>query len=656
MRDCMPHNFPFRTARRALVTLFLVFGNSSDLFSQWSSNPVVNTAVCINTAVKTTPEIVADGNGGVIVSWRHFPGSFNTETRAQRLTSGGTAHWDTDGVVLNTNASSWPTLGDIRSLPDKKSGAYTYWRGPGSFFYYGLSCQHVDSMGTMQWQQVGSGPAFSGSYDIAADDTGGVKVAFNFHAAPPDSFSAIYTDYLVASSTSKTLESPRLVYDGYDGTIVVWQAGDDIYGQRVAGNGTLRWPANNSMGMELTDTSGRQSCPLVVRLPAAGSAIAWYEDKNSTRYVYVQQLDSAGVLLWGSKGKSVFASDSLIDKLSMISDNAGGVIVVFQTKSVEHGMDIIAQRLDAAGVPLWGANGLVVCDAADDQTMPRMIADGFGGTIIVWQDRRSGTGTDIYAQRVTMFGVSLWGSNGVVVSNAANDQENPVVASDGVGGAIVAWEDTRNGGADIYAQIVGSNGALPVQLAGFAGTFLGNRRVRLQWRTAGEMNNFGFEVQRRSVTSTEFITLPNSFVAGHGTTLQPHDYEWTDVDASSPQVQYRLKQMDLDGMVHFSEPIAVNTTTTIADEKVVRDYALAQNYPNPFNPTTQIHFELPQSGFVTLKVFDMVGREVATLVNDPRNSGSYTVRFDATNLSSGLYVYRLSAGSYSSVKKMIVMK
>ena len=114
--------------------------------------------------------------------------------------------------------------------------------------------------------------------------------------------------------------------------------------------------------------------------------------------------------------------------------------------------------------------------------------------------------------------------------------------------------------------------------------------------------------------------------------------------------------MDLDGMVHFSEPIAVNTTTTIADKKVVRDYALAQNYPNPFNPTTQIHFELPQSGFVTLKVFDMVGREVATLVNDPRNSGSYTVRFDATNLSSGLYVYRLSAGSYSSVKKMIVMK
>ncbi|MBI5471438.1 MAG: T9SS type A sorting domain-containing protein [Ignavibacteriae bacterium] len=655
MRDRI-NTYPIRSAlQKSVALIFFWVCGSTFLFAQWSSNPAENTRVCVNTSLKQMPEMVTDGKGGAIIAWRNSPPMSSTETRAQRLTSAGIIRWDSAGVVLNTNASSWPTLGDLRSVADHTGGAYTFWRGPGSFFYYGLSSQHVDSSGTTLWQQFGSGPAYSWSYDISTDDSGNILVARNMVATPPNSSSAIFTDYLVAFSENRLLGYPQLVSDGCGGTIVAFQAGDLIYAQRVDGNGTRLWHGDE-IGSRVSDSTGSQFQPRIVKLPAAGSAIAWFDDKNRTRAVYVQRLDSTGTTLWGSKGVNVFESDSLVENLSMVAGNDGSVIVAFQTKTSQHGIDVIAQRLDVNGVPQWGQQEFSVCSANDDQMAPRMIPDGFGGAIIVWQDGRSGTNADVYAQRVTTFGVPLWGTNGVVVSNAFNDQLNPVVAPDGFGGAIIAWDDTRNGGRDIYAQVVGANGALPVQLASFSGFVMSNARVLLRWQTISEVNNFGFEVQRKAAGQGEFATLPNSFLAGHGTTIQPHDYEWMDVNAVAALLQYRLKQIDLDGAVHFSEPITVSTSTSVAQHSFVSTYALRQNYPNPFNPTTEIRCEIPYAGLVTLTVYDLVGREIATLVNERKDVGVFSVRFDASNLSSGTYIYRLTTGDYTAVKKMIVVK
>jgi hypothetical protein len=197
--------------------------------------------------------------------------------------------------------------------------------------------------------------------------------------------------------------------------------------------------------------------------------------------------------------------------------------------------------------------------------------------------------------------------------------------------------------------------SLPVQLASFTGTRVSSNAVRLNWRTISEVNNYGFFVERRAQSVEQWNETPNSFVAGHGTTNEPHDYSFTDNSAPMGNLQYRLKQVDLDGTIHFSEPITIASPTSVS-ESAPTEFSLEQNYPNPFNPTTHFGFRIVDFGFVSLKVFDLLGREVATLVNENLHAGSYQTTFDATGLASGVYVYRLQSGSFSSTKKMAFAK
>jgi hypothetical protein len=205
---------------------------------------------------------------------------------------------------------------------------------------------------------------------------------------------------------------------------------------------------------------------------------------------------------------------------------------------------------------------------------------------------------------------------------------------------------------------------LPVQLASFTATVTGANHVRLHWTTLTETNNYGFQVQRKVIGAEQFSDVPNSFIPGHGTTIEPHSYSFVDVVPRSGVWFYRLKQIDLDGTVHYSEAIQVNTLTGVNDESLPTEFSLSQNYPNPFNPTTEIRFQIAEVSHVTLKVFDVLGREVATLVNERLQPGSYEATFDArltaggqaSSLASGVYYYRLAAGDFVATKKMVLMR
>lgn len=184
---------------------------------------------------------------------------------------------------------------------------------------------------------------------------------------------------------------------------------------------------------------------------------------------------------------------------------------------------------------------------------------------------------------------------------------------------------------------------IPVELTSFTASVI-NGNVTLTWTTATETNNKGFEVQRRE--SGEFTAI--AFIEGNGTTVSVSNYSFVDSKVSG-KVEYRLKQVDYDGSFSYSNVIEVETT-------VPTEFNLSQNYPNPFNPVTIISYQLPVDGFVTLKVYDILGNEVKTLVNENRIAGSYKVEFDGKGLTSGLYIYRLVTDNYSSIKKMMLLK
>jgi hypothetical protein len=162
-------------------------------------------------------------------------------------------------------------------------------------------------------------------------------------------------------------------------------------------------------------------------------------------------------------------------------------------------------------------------------------------------------------------------------------------------------------------------------------------------------------IQRKS-DGEDFADLPQSFVAGHGTTTLEHEYTYIDSTAGPGVWSYRLKQMDNSGDVHYSDVVQLSVVTSVGGEAMPTVYALEQNYPNPFNPTTTISYQLPAASHVTLVVFDVLGRQVATLVNGVREAGHYKESFDAAKLGSGVYFYQLRAGDQTFLKKMLVVK
>ena len=186
----------------------------------------------------------------------------------------------------------------------------------------------------------------------------------------------------------------------------------------------------------------------------------------------------------------------------------------------------------------------------------------------------------------------------------------------------------------------------PVELISFNAK-VRNNVVVLDWRTATEVNNYGFEVERSS-SSDNWGKI--GFVNGHGNSNSPKEYYFEDSKLSNTSYKYRLKQVDNDGSYEYSNIVSVLIGQT------PNSFALSQNYPNPFNPSTKISWQSPVSGWQTLKVYDILGNEVATLVNEFREAGSYEIDFNASQLTSGVYIYKISAGNFSDTKKMILSK
>jgi hypothetical protein len=204
--------------------------------------------------------------------------------------------------------------------------------------------------------------------------------------------------------------------------------------------------------------------------------------------------------------------------------------------------------------------------------------------------------------------------------------------------------------------LANENGALPIQLVSFTASLVNGHRVQLDWTTASEVNNFGFEVQRRGGSDSTFMSLPNLFIPGHGTTNEQHSYSAVDSTSPPDLVFYRLKQLDLNGTSYYSDPVSIQVPTSVNQANVPTEFILEQNYPNPFNPTTTIKFSLPREGQVDLSIFNILGEQVATVVNGRMSTGYYSYQVDASKLASGIYFYRITAPDFVDTKRMMLVK
>jgi hypothetical protein len=187
---------------------------------------------------------------------------------------------------------------------------------------------------------------------------------------------------------------------------------------------------------------------------------------------------------------------------------------------------------------------------------------------------------------------------------------------------------------------------IPVELTSFTANVSNEGNVILNWTTATELNNQMFEIERREAEGEYFAI---GFVNGHGTTTEIQEYSYVDNTVGTGTYFYRLKQIDFLGQYEYSDVIEVEVKGPLT-------YGLEQNYPNPFNPSTKIKYSIAETGLVRLSVYNLIGEEVSVLVNGQVESGFYEVSFDASDLPSGAYFYRLQAGNTVQIKKMLLMK
>lgn len=267
----------------------------------------------------------------------------------------------------------------------------------------------------------------------------------------------INTDVVTAINTQKNISMSS---DTKRGAILVWEdkrngTSDDIYAQRVNSAGLKKWLVN---GVAVCTNTAEQNSISSVEDGNGGIIITWDDYRNGDADIYAQRLDSNGVAQWTTNGIAV-CNKSLHQKgTKLISDGSGGAIVVWQD-SVAGATDIYAQRISNTGNIMWASSGVPVCSAPLKQIRPRIQSDNAGGAFVVWQDRRSGLDYDVYAQRINASGNVLWAVDGISICNAVNTQSYPKLRGDGAGGIIVAWQDKRNAlDTDIYAQRVDQNG------------------------------------------------------------------------------------------------------------------------------------------------------------------------------------------------------
>lgn len=437
----------------------------------WDNVDPANTAVSTATAGQTTPQMVSDGTGGMIVVWEDRR-SGNAEIFAQRVNSLGVPLWTADGVVV-CDANGDQLLPSI--ISDGAGGAIVAWQDRRNGTDFDIYAQRIDANGVSLWAV--NGVQLSGTVDnqfaphLVSDEANGAIVVwedrrngvdYNIFAQRVDGAGSVLwlADGESVVSSAEHQLTPRVVGDNAGGAIIVWAdyrsaSHYDVYAQRLIASGAPQWTAN---GVVVVNAAGNQFSPSIVADGAGGAVAVWQDYRNSADFdIYAQRLDANGAMQWAVNGFAISVASGNQVSPSVVRDDGEAFIVGWEDYR-NGNADIYAQRISAAVSVSWTANGLAVCNTSGNQNSLHMTTDDSNGAILVWRDYRNGASADLYLQRINSTGTRLWGADGTAVSSAAGNQSSPAIIADGAGGALLAWEDDRNSNVDIYAQGISAGG------------------------------------------------------------------------------------------------------------------------------------------------------------------------------------------------------
>jgi hypothetical protein len=424
------------------------------------------------------------------------------------------------------------------------------------------------------------------------------------------------------------------------GTTEISTAEKQIYIAEYNSSGLVVWSKSETVINGINEVSGFEIGPSSNILVYGTLPIAL-----SLSGIFVKQFTTSGISgLTYIHGHQSTLNDKAV---SMKVDNSGNIYVTGYTLRGGSN-DYVTFKLNSGLVLQW--NNYYDGPAAGNDIPGSISIDNSGNAIITGTSAGNGTGNDIATIWYDANGTERWQQryNG----SPNNDDEGTGALLLTSGQFAVSGFSTGSGtGADMKL-IKYSDAALPVNMVDFSGNS-NQRNVYLSWQTSEEINNSGFDIERRSLLngiSSNWERI--AFISGNGTTNQPSRYTYKDNNLNTGKYNYRLKQIDYNGNYEYFE---LNTPREIVIG-VPKENDLSQNYPNPSNPTSIINYSVSKDGFVKLKIYDMLGRVCAVLIDEFKTAGYHTARFDGSLLSSGIYFYRLETESFAETKKMILIK
>ncbi|MFZ1518851.1 MAG: T9SS type A sorting domain-containing protein [Ignavibacteriaceae bacterium] len=674
-----------KTLYFGLLFAFVIVTASS--FAQWSTNPAVNLAVCDTSGEQALAKIGSTSDGGSYISWfDNRSGSY--AVYLQRLDPLGNKMWAPNGLLVSNNSQSsslvdWDLMVDDN---DNAIVAFTDTRNSGNLnpFVYAISPTGVFLWGA---NGIDLNPTadFQANPKLVKTDDGNIVVAWiiattrnqvGLQKISPAGAKLWGTNPIVLQSATEGYNYPDIVKSDNGGVILFHTATTGNFpaqtvklrAKKISSAGSISWGVNvQDLGKIAAFTT-----PKVYSDNNNGGLIAWHDDRdnNSLQSGFVQRVSSSGTLYFPVDGAEVSLMANRHKFNPVVAfDNTTDETYVFwvETEPNQNQNGISGQKFSLNGTRQWTDNAKIFKDlsVAFTTSISYLTSEMGNGRAYLFYLEGNGSGLNdkVEGFACNTAGDFLWTGNFTILSNPTSDKLQLVSTVDVYKNCKLAWGDDRLDGAGIYAQDINPDGQLgnsivPVELVSFSAN-VSNNSVELSWITATELNNSGFEIERsshtersRSMADWEKI----GFINGNGTTSESHSYSFIDNNLLPGKYIYRLKQIDFDGTFSYSNEVEV-------DLSMPKIFSLGQNYPNPFNPSTIIKFSIPdvisaegRNLNITLKVYDVIGNEIATLVNENKPAGNYEVSFDARNLSSGTYFYKLQAGSFVETKKMVLIK
>jgi len=656
---------------RLLLAVFAGLLPAPAAHAQWVTGGI---PVCVAPNTQDGAGVVSDGAGGALVFWVD-PRSGGKDVYAQRLTPGGQVYpgWPLNGVFLSGEAGGYPPLG----IPDGSGGAILVWEDTRAIQanLHDIYAQRITGAGVIAagWPADGlpvcALPGDQTAPQLIPDGEGGAIIVWDDGREDPRNFFFIDDIYalrvtgdgaiapgwqengtLICSAPDAQF-NPTLVSDEAGGAIINWfdfRDGLDerslIYAQRIDGSGSLApgWPVD---GIPICRSPKDQVEQRSVEDGQGGAIILWKDFRSDVNGdVYAQRITGTGAIApgWPAEGVALSTSFGTQQDLSAAADGFGGAIVAWEDYTTPTRSDIFAQRVTAEGTiaPGWPAQGFPVCAAPSFQLNPKLATDGAGGAYVTWEDTRSGQTPDVYAQHVTALGTIApgWLPDGHGVCTEIASGPRPAIASDGRGGAYVAWADLRFGTKDIFAHRLALDGPVPVLLS-LAESEASSARIVLTWHGHGASELEAFVERRTDPSGWESLGLAE--VVGSDRLR----FE----DASVlPGVRYAYRLVSREG-------------TALTSENWVEAQAIALSLsgftPNPARGRPAIRLSLPDESEASLALFDVRGRMVASREVGSLGPGSHLVELDpGEELEAGIYWLRLTHGGRSVTARGVVVR